>query len=77
MVMEALGIDPTYYFIQRTFNSWFSECLYLLLKFLPPYKIYVYPYYGFSFRGPFNMSLRLSQLGVEIFCHRIPIEELP
>ena len=77
MVMEALGIGPTYYCVQRTPNSWFSERLFLLLQFLPLHKIYVYPYYGLPFGGPFNRSLRLSQLGVEIFCRRIPFEELP
>ena len=77
MVMEALGIDPTYYYVQRTFNSQFSKRLFLLLQFLPPRKIFVYPYYGLSFGGPFNRSLRLSQLGVEIFHCRILIEELP
>ena len=77
MVMEALGIGPTYYCVQKTLNSWFSECLFLLLQFLPSHKIYAYPYYGLSFRGPFNRSLRLSQLGFEIFQRRIPMEELP
>ena len=76
MVMEALGINSTYY-IQRTFNSWFSKRLFLLLQFLPLRKIYVYPYYGLSFGGLSNRSLRLSQLGFEIFCRRIPSEELP
>ena len=77
MVMEALGIGPTYYCVQRTPNSWFSERLFLLLQFLPSHKIYVYPYYGLPFGGPFNRSLRLSQLGVEIFHRRIPFKELP
>lgn len=77
MVMEALGIGPTYYCVQRTFNQGFSERLYLLLQFLPHHKIYVFPYYGHPFGGPFDNSVRNSVIGSEIYLRRLPEEELP
>ena len=77
MVMEALGLGPTYYCVMRTFNPGFSERLLLLIQFLPHQKIYVYPYFGSPFRGPFDRSVRLSQLGSEIYHRRLPPTETP
>ena len=45
--------------------------------FLPHQKIYVHPYYGPPFVGPFDRTMRLSQIGVGIYCRRIPMEEMP
>ena len=77
MAMEALDLGPIYYCVLRNFSTMFSNRLFMLLMFLSHQKIYVYPYYGPTIRGPFDRTIRLSQLGSDIFCHRIPDEELP
>ena len=73
MAMEALDLGPTYYCVLRNFSPLFSNCLFLLLAFLPHQKIYVYPYIG----PPFDRTVRLSQVGAEIYCRRIPINKMP
>ena len=77
MAMEALDLGPTYYCVLRNFTPLFSNCLFLLLAFLPHQKIYVYPYIGPPFGGPFARTVRLSQVGEEIYCRRIPMNEMP
>lgn len=77
MVIEALDLGPAYYCVMRTLNPRFSDRLLLLLVFLPHQKIYVYPYYGGPFRGPFDRSVRLSQLGSDVYRRRLPLDELP
>ena len=77
MVMEALDLGPAYYCVMRTFNLGFSDRLFLLLVFLPHQKIYVYPCYGGPFRGPFDRSVRLSQLSSDIYRRRLPDNETP
>ena len=75
--MEALELGPTYYCAMRTFNPGFTERLFLLIQFLSHQKICVYPYFDFPFRGPFDRSVWLSQLGSEIYRHRLPLAETP
>ena len=77
MVMEALDLGPTFYSVMRIFNPGFSERLFLLIQFLPHQKIYVYPYFGSPFRGPFDRSVWLSQLGSEIYRRRLPLAKMP
>ena len=77
MVMEALDLGPTYYCVMRTLNPGFLECLFLLLQFLPHQKICLYPDFGLPHRGPFDRSVRLSQLGSEINHRRLPLVESP
>ena len=77
MVMEALDLGPSYYCVMRTINPGFTERLFLLLQFLPHQKMYVYPYFGLPFRGPFDRSVRLSQMGFEIYRRRLPLGEMP
>ena len=45
--------------------------------FLPHQKIYVFPYYGPPFGGPFDRTVRLSQIGAGIYRQRIPMDEMP
>ena len=54
MAMEALDLGPNYYCVLRNLSPIFSNCLFLLLMFLPHQKIYVHPYYGPPFGGPFD-----------------------
>ena len=77
MAMEALDLGPTYYCVLRNLSPIFSNCLFLLLMFLPNQKIYVHPYYGPPFEGPFDRTVRLSQIGAWIYRGRIPMEEMP
>ena len=76
MAMEALDLGPHYYCVPRNFSLVFSNRLFLLLMFLP-HQIYVYPYYGPPFGGPFDKTVRLSQIGAGIYCRCIPMEEMP
>ena len=75
--MEALDLGPDYYCVMRTFNQGFADRLFLLLVFLPHQRVYVYPYYGAPFRGPFDRTVRLSQIGAGIYRRCIPMEEMP
>ena len=77
MAMEALDLGLAYYCGLRNFSTMVSSCLFMLLMFLPHQKIYVYPYYGPPFRGPFDRTVRLSQLGLDIYCRCLSNEELP
>ena len=77
MAMEALDLGPTYYCVLRNFSPIFSNRLFLLLMFLPHQKIYVYPYIGPPFGGPFDKFVCLSQIGAGIYCRHIPMEEMP
>ena len=80
-VLEALGLGPDYYCVQRTLHPHYADRfttrLLLLLQFLPPHKIVLHPYYGLPLRGPFTNSVHLQLIGTEIFHRRIPQEELP
>ena len=77
MAMEALDLGPDYYCVLRNLSPIFSNHLFLLLIFLPHQKIYVHPYYGPPFKGPFDRTVRLSQIGARIYRRRIPMEEMP
>ena len=77
MVIEALDLGPDYYCVMRTFNQGFADRLFLLLVFLPHQRVYVYPYYGAPFRGPFDRTVRLRRLSADIYLRRIPLNELP
>ena len=77
MAMESLDLVLAYYCILRNFNTMFSSYFFMLLMFLPHQKIYVYPYYGPPFRGPFARTMRLSQIDAGIYLRRILIEEMP
>ena len=78
MAMEALDLGPDYYyFLTNLSPPIFSNSLFLLLMFLPHEKIYVHPYYGPPFGGPFDRTVRLSQIGAGIYCRCIPMEEMP
>ena len=77
MAMEALDLGPNYYSVLRNLSPIFSNRLFLLLMFLPHQKICVHPYYGPPFGGPFDRTVCLSQIGAGIYCHRIPMEEIP
>ena len=78
MAMEALDLDRDYYFVLRNLSLVFSNCLFLLLMFLPHQKIYVHPYYGPPFGGHFDGRIvRLRQIGARIYYRRIPMEEMP
>ena len=76
-VMEGLGLGPAHYCVMRTFTPFFSERLFWLLQFLPHQKIYVYPYLGLPFRGPFDDLVHSSIIGFEIYHRRLPEGELP
>ena len=54
MAMEALDLGLDYYCVRRNLSPIFSNRLFLLLMFLPHQKIYVHPYYGPPFGGPFD-----------------------
>ena len=75
--MEDLDLGHEYYCVPRNFSPVFSNHLFLLLMFLPHQKIYVYPYYGPPFGGPFGRTVRLRQIGAGIYRRRIPREEMP
>ena len=77
MAMEALDLGPTYYCVLRNFTPLFSNHLFLLLAFLPHQKIYVYPYIGPPFGGPFDRTVRVSQIGAGIYRRGIIMEEMP
>ena len=77
MVMEGLGLGPAHYCVMRTFVPAFSDRLFLLLQFLPHHKIYVFPYFGGPFRGLFDISVRTSMIGSEIYRRRLPEGEFP
>ena len=68
MAMEALDLGLEYYYVPRNFSPIFSNRLFLLLMFLPHQKTYVYPYIGPPFRGPFDRTVCLSQIGAGIYC---------
>ena len=76
MAMEALYLGPDYYCVLRTLSPIFSNHLFLLLMFLPHQKIYVHPYYGPPFGGPFDRTMRLSQIGAGIYRRCISMEEM-
>ena len=61
MVCEALGLGPRLYCVTRNFNTRlldsFSRRLFLLMQFIPPEKIVLFPdQLGLPLRGPFLRS---------------------
>ena len=77
MVMEALDLGLDYYCVMRTFNQGFADRLLVLLVSLSHHKVYVYPYYGAPFRGPFDRSMHLRWLSADIHHCRLPLNEIP
>ena len=77
MVMQDFDLGPNYYCVMRTFNQGFPNLLFLILVFLPHQKIYVYPYYGAPFRGPFDRFVHLRRLSVDIHHCHLPLNEIP
>ena len=77
MVMEALDLGLDYSCVMRTFNQGFADRLFLFLVFLPHQRVYMYPYYEAPFRGPFNRSMHLRRLSIDIYLRCIPLNELP
>ena len=75
--MEALDLGPNYYCVMRTFNQGFTNRLFLLLVFLPHQKVYVYPYIGEPFRGPFDRIVPLRRLSADINRCYLPLNEVP
>ncbi len=77
IVMEALGLGPDYYCVERTTCRMLSSRVFLLTRFLPFEKICFDTWYGLPLMGPFDMSVRARQVGDAITQHRIPPNELP
>ena len=77
MVMEALDLGLDYYCVMRTFNQGFIDRLLVLLVFLTHHKVYVYPYYGAPFRGPFERTTCLRRLSADIHRCRLPLNKIP
>ena len=77
MVMEALDLGPSYYYVIRSFCPSFFDRLFLLVQFLPHRKMYLHSIYGLPLGGPFNNSPRLIQIGRDIYQRRIPQAESP
>ena len=77
MVMEALDLGPTYYCVIRSFSPGFFERLFLLVQFLPHWKMYLHTVYGLPLGGPFNNSPMLIEIGCDIYQRCIPQAERP
>ena len=75
--MEAIGLGPSYYCVQGSFHPRFSSRLLLLLQYLPPHKVYIYPYFGLPLRGPFDNTVHLHLLGRQIYRLRLLDNEMP
>ncbi len=76
-VMEALDLGPDYYCVERGMNRAFNGRLFLLTRFLPDSKICLDTIFGVPLRGPFEGSVRASQMGAAIVNRRVPHDELP
>ncbi len=77
VVLEALGLGPDYYFVQRSNSRAFADRLFLLTRFLPAQKICFDTTIGLPLGGPFERSERTRQIGVEIAARRIPLVDMP
>ena len=77
IVMEALDLGPDYYCVERGLNRVFHDRLFLLTRFLPVSKICFNTLFDLPLRGPFERSVRASQIGVAISGRRIPYGDFP
>ena len=76
-VLEALGLGSPFYCVQGSQHPRFSRRLLLLLRYLPHKKVYIYPYFGLPLRGPFDRTIHLHLIGLQIYRRRLPDGELP
>ena len=77
IVPKALGLGPQYYCIMRSVHPGFAERVFLLIQFLPQRKMYFYPNFGLSLRGPFDQSPWTREIRAIISERVIPFEERP
>ena len=73
MVHESLGLGPQYYCIMWSVHPVFVERVFLLIQFLPHCKMYFYPNFGLSLRGPFDQSPRTREISVAMSQRVIPL----
>ena len=77
MVCEALGLGPQYFCIMPSVHPRFAEQVFLLIQFLPHRKMYFFPNFGLSLRGPFDQSPRTREISITMSQCVIPFEGRP
>ena len=63
--------------IMRSSHLGFAKQFFLLIQFLPHHKMYFYPNFGLSLRGPFDQSPWTREVSVAMSQRIIPFAKVP
>ena len=77
MAAEALGLGPDTYCVERKICRGFSECIFLLMWFLPPHKLCFDSIFGLNLSGPFNRFPRAGPDGTDMASRLLPLNVRP